>query len=234
MHKIALSDELIAQVQQKRGGRRYLYTNRLEGPKTALLVVDLQNVFMLPGMPVEVPAAREIVPNVNRLAEAMRKAGGKVVWIKMTAEDSTAPWSAFYGRFPEDERKLVKDALTRGSHGHDLHADLDVRPDDLVVEKTRYSVFIQGSSTLHDTLQRLGVDTVVITGTLTNVCCESSARDAMMLNYKTVFVADANAARSDEAHNATLATMLQVFGDVPTTDEVIAHLAPQAAGAAAE
>jgi ureidoacrylate peracid hydrolase len=66
---------------------------------------------------------------------------------------------------------------------------------------------------------------VIIVGTLTNVCCESSARDAMMLNYRLVFVADANAALNDAEHNATLTSLLRVFGDIATTDEVIALLA---------
>jgi ureidoacrylate peracid hydrolase len=64
----------------------------------------------------------------------------------------------------------------------------------------------------------------MIVGTLTNVCCESSARDAMMLNYRLLFVSDANAALSDAEHNATLGTILRVFGDVATTDEAIALL----------
>ena len=70
-------------------------------------------------------------------------------------------------------------------------------------------------------LREAGIDTVVIVGTLTNVCCESSARDAMMLNYRLVFVSDANAALTDAEHNATLASILRVFGDVASTDEVI-------------
>ena len=74
MHKIAISEEIIAGAIAQRGKlHRY---DELVAARTALVVIDLQNVFMLPGMPVEVPAAREIVPNVNRLAAAMRAAGG--------------------------------------------------------------------------------------------------------------------------------------------------------------
>ena len=83
MHKISIPDDVISQVKAQRGRlNRY---DRLLGPKTALVVIDLQNAFMLPGMPVEVPAARDIVPNVNRLARALRAAGGTVVWVQMTA-----------------------------------------------------------------------------------------------------------------------------------------------------
>ena len=71
-------------------------------------------------------------------------------------------------------------------------------------------------------LTKRGIDTIVITGTVTNVCCESSARDASTLGYRVIMVADANAARRDRDHNATLYTVYRSFGDVRTTDEVLA------------
>ncbi|HKD74762.1 MAG TPA: isochorismatase family protein, partial [Ktedonobacterales bacterium] len=74
-----------------------------------------------------------------------------------------------------------------------------------------------------------GYDTVLITGTVTNVCCESSARDAMMLNFKTIMVSDANAARTDAEHNATLATFYAIFGDVMDSAFLIARLEANAA-----
>jgi isochorismate hydrolase len=92
-----------------------------------------------------------------------------------------------------------------------------VKPEDEVVQKYRFSAFVQGSSDLPQRLRAQGYDTVLITGTVTNVCCESSARDAMMLNFKTIMVSDANAARTDAEHNATLGTFYATFGDVMDT-----------------
>jgi len=219
MHTISIPEDVIAQVKAQRGRlNRY---DRLLGPKTALVVIDMQNAFMLPGMPVEVAAAREIVPNVNKLAAATRAAGGKVVWVKMCLEGQSEAWCVF---FDGDPRRTTLSALTPGSRGFELHADLDVRPEDAIVVKRRFSAFIQGSSDIDRHLRNAGIDTVIIVGTLTNICCESSARDAMMLNYRLIFVADANAALSDAEHNATLTSMLRVFGDVPTTSETIALL----------
>jgi len=219
MHTISIPEDVIAQVKAQRGRlNRY---DRLLGPKTALVVIDMQNAFMLPGMPVEVPAAREIVPNVNKLAAATRAAGGKVVWVKMCLEGQSEAWCVF---FDGDPRRTTLSALTPGSRGFELHADLDVRHEDAIVVKRRFSAFIQGSSDIDRHLRNAGIDTVIIVGTLTNICCESSARDAMMLNYRLIFVADANAALSDAEHNATLTSMLRVFGDVPTTSETIALL----------
>ncbi|HZU16706.1 MAG TPA: isochorismatase family cysteine hydrolase [Candidatus Dormibacteraeota bacterium] len=219
MHQISIPDPVLDAIRRQRG--KLLRFERLVGPRSALVVIDLQNCFMLPGMPVEVPTAREIVPNVNRLAAAVRSAGGVVVWLQMTLEGQRESWSVF---FAGDERRATLEQLTPGAPGHELYAGLDVQPADLVVRKTRYSAFIQGSSDLDQRLRARGVDTVIIVGTLTNVCCESSARDAMMLNYRVVFVSDANAALSDAEHNATLATVFRTFGDVETTDEVIARL----------
>ena len=222
MHTIVIPDSVIAQVKAQRGRlNRY---DRLIGEKTALVVIDLQNVFMLPGMPGEVPTTREIVPNVNKLAAATRQAGGKVVWVKMCLEGQATAWSVF---FEGETRREMLSELTPGAHGFELYAGLDVKPDDAVIAKKRYSAFIQGSSDIDRQLREAGIDTVVIVGTLTNVCCESSARDAMMLNYRLLFVSDANATLSDAEHNATLATILRVFGDVATTEEVVTLLATQ-------
>ena len=234
MHKIDIPQHIIDRVTKARGKPHAF--DQLVGPATALLVVDLQNVFMLPPYPTEVPLAREIVPNVNKLAAATRAAGGAVVWIQMThTEQDKKTWSVFY----EDVTKTAirgdkLKGLARGSHGQALYETLDVKPQDLKVEKNRFSAFIQGSSDLDKLLKERGIDTVLVTGTVTNTCCESTARDAMMLNYKTVMISDANAAATDAEHNATLANILRIFGDVMSTDEVIARLVPAGKAAAAE
>jgi ureidoacrylate peracid hydrolase len=97
------------------------------------------------------------------------------------------------------------------------------------VLKQRFSAFIGGSSGLPEKLRAEGFDTVLITGTVTNVCCESSARDAMMLNFKTIMVSDANAAMTDAEHNATLVSIYSSFGDVMDTDFLIDCLRKNAA-----
>ena len=118
----------------------------------------------------------------------------------------------------------MRQAFAPGDFGHDLYPDLNVLPGDLTVRKTRFSALVQGASDLDAILRARGIDTLIIVGTATNVCCESTARDAMMLNYKVFFVSDANACRTDEEHNATLAIMMIMFADVRPTDEMIALL----------
>ena len=97
-------------------------------------------------------------------------------------------------------------------------------PQDPIVEKNRFSAFIQGSSHLAATLRERGLDTVLVTGTVTNVCCESTARDAMMLNFKTIMVTDGNAAATDEDHAASLIAFYLTFGDIMSTDMLIGCL----------
>ena len=192
----------------------------------ALVVIDMQNVFLQEGAPAETPIAREIVPNINKLAEVIRQNGGKVIWVQMThAPEHRDTWSFFYEGVSKPERaKKMSEWLTRGSDGQKLWPDMDAKEEDLYVEKNRFSAFLQGSSNITEVMKDHHLDTVLITGTVSNVCCESSARDAMMLNYKTIMVSDGNAGLTDEEHLATLASIYQVFGDVYTTEEIISLL----------
>jgi ureidoacrylate peracid hydrolase len=116
------------------------------------------------------------------------------------------------------------DTFGRGCHGFELWPGLDVAAEDLIVDKTRFGAFVPGSSELHEILQARGIDTLIITGTATNVCCESTARDAMQMNYKVIFVADGNATNADVEHNATLNNMAALFADVMTTEELVRFL----------
>ena len=201
--------------------------DRIEPARTALVVVDMQNYFVAEGHAAEVPLARQIVPSINRLAQAMRAAGGSVVWIQTTAVGAVEKWRNFQTRMltPERQKKRLA-GLDEASEGFKLFPKLEALPGDMRVKKIRYSAFIEGSSDIDAQLRRRGIDTVLIAGTLTNVCCESTARDAMLLDYKTIMLSDGNATLSDEEHAATLNTFAMFFGDVLTTDEVIARLSP--------
>ena len=221
MHKVDIPQAVIDRVVV-RHGREHVHADMVPG-KTALVVVDMQNAFMLPGV-AHAPCltAQEIVPNINRLARAVRETGGTVVWIKTAYTDDTLEnWSTLYAMLGAKGTEKRAKALTRGSKGYELWPDLEVRDGDLTVEKNRYSAFIQGSSDLAEVLRARGLDTVLITGTVTNVCCESTARDAMMLNFKTVMVTDGNAAVTDEDHNASLTAFYLIFGDIMSTDFAI-------------
>jgi ureidoacrylate peracid hydrolase len=222
MHKVEIAPRIIARILERRDTLHPF--ERIDCHRTAHVVVDLQNGFMAPGQPVENPIAIEIVPAVNRISAALRAAGGLVVYIQNTfTPESLQSWSThFFDMQKAERRERTMQAFTPGDFGHELWAGLEVLPQDLKVQKTRFGAFVQGASELHAILQARGIDTLIITGTATNVCCESTARDAMMLNYKVLFVSDANAARTDEDHNATLNALAVGFADVLSTEEVIA------------
>ena len=225
MHKIAIPQAAVDRVLKRRDSLHVF--NDVDPTRTAHIVVDLQNGFMAPGQPAEIPMAREIVSNVNRISAALRAAGGLVVYIQNTI-DATAKevWSNWFTYMSGERRQASMDAaFAEGSYGHSLWPELDVLPSDLKMKKNRFGAFVPGSSPLHAVLQGRGIDTVIITGTATNVCCESTARDAMMMNYKVIFVSDGTATYNDEEHNATLGIMLAMFADVMTTDEVVSRLA---------
>lgn len=234
MHKVAIPQTIVDRVIARRGTEHVF--DDLDPARTALVVVDLQNAFMMPGVAhAEVPEAREIVPNVNRLAAALRAAGGTVIWIVTTYDKAIdSEWSAYYRLSTPAHGAKRSAALTKGSIGHAIWSGLEVKPEDPIVEKRRFSAFIQGSSDLDKVLRARGIDNLLITGTVTGVCCESTARDAMMLNYKVTMVSDGNASYSDEEHNRALSAFYATFGDVMSTDMLIGLIAKSGKRLAAE
>ncbi len=224
LHTVSIPAYVAERVRMRRGSDFAFPT--IAPNRTAVVVVDLQNGFMAPGQPAEMPTARAIVPNVNRLVAAARAAGATVAWIQNTYDaEASMTWSVWRGHFATgDWGQRMEDAFTPGNPGYDIYPDLDVAEDDLVIPKRRFSALVQGSSTLDTVLRQRGIDTLIIVGTATNVCCESTLRDGMMMNYKCIMVSDANATRTDEEHNATLATVMVLFGDVRSTDDVVGML----------
>lgn len=225
MHSVELPAEIIERLRTRRG-KLHLFES-LDARRCALVVIDMQKSFVEPGAPSAVSTAREIVPNINRVAAALRSSGGMVAWVQATyTRQGPGYWPLFFDYMvtPELSGRILQ-ALTDGNPGHALWHELDVQEGDLRVRKNRYSAFFPGACDLPAKLREQSVDTVLIAGTMTNVCCEASARDAMMDGFKTVVLSDANAARSDGEHIASLATILQFFGDVRTTDETIGLLA---------
>jgi ureidoacrylate peracid hydrolase len=199
----------------------------IDAARTALVVVDMQNYFVAEGFPLEVPAARGIVPNVNRLARALRAAGGTVVWVQTSAAGALESWGNHHKYMLTPERAKTRLAhLDEKAEGFALYPKLEALPTDLRAKKVKFSAFISGSSDLDAKLRDRGIESLLVAGTLTNVCCESTARDAMMLDYRVIMVSDCNATLSDEAHAASLNNFVIYFGDVMTTDDAMTRLVP--------
>lgn len=215
-------DEREYRRHEERRGRRHAFA-RLDPRRTALVVVDVVPFFAH-----ENAYCRGIVPPVNRLAAAVRRTGGLVAWV---VPGDPGPSAAYVELLGAEVAARYRGSGGEGPLPDRLWPALASEPDDVYVEKTAASAFFPGRCALDEVLGERGVDTVVVTGTLTNVCVESSVRDASTLGYRVVLVADACAAVDDRAHNATLHTVYRSFGDVRAADEVVALLE---AGAAAD
>ena len=223
MHRLGIRQEIIDRVMARRG--RLHWFDRLEPAKTALVVLDMQSTFCAPGAPAEVPSARDIVANINRLTSGLRRLECPVIWVlhANTHHHGASDWQLFFDHVvAADVRSRTIESLAPGRQ--QVWSGLQTAAEDVVLTKNRYSALVAGSSTLERVLRNLGIDTMLIAGTKTNVCCESTARDAMMLDFKVVLVSDCCAALSDDEHRATLETHIQQFGDVASADEALEWL----------
>jgi nicotinamidase-related amidase len=203
--------------QEQRRGRRHAFQH-IEPRRTALVVIDMVPFFVSEG-----GYCHGIVPNISRIADSLRRAGGTVAWVLPGAGEHSTVADEFFG---PQVAEMFRRSGGEGPLENRLWHEFDTHSDDLLVEKTAASAFFPGRCSLPELLASRAVDTVLITGTVTNVCCESSARDASTLGYRVIMVADGNAARRDQDHNAALHTIYRTFGDVRSTADVIDLIGP--------
>ena len=225
MHDVEIRQEIVDRVLARRN-RLHLF-DALDPTETAFVIIDMQNTFVEPGAPAEVPVSRDICAAINRLNAELRGLGVKIVWITSanTGDGKRSDWDCFYNNFVAAEvRERTIASMVPGAEGTRIWHELEVADGDLHVVKNRYSALLPGTSQLERVLRGYGIKNVLIGGTKTNVCCESTGRDAMMLDFNVVMVTDCLAALSDEEHRASLETFIQQFGDVLSGDEVLAVL----------
>jgi ureidoacrylate peracid hydrolase len=222
MHKIEIGQQAIDISLRRRGNIQPFRT--IDATRTALLVVDMQTGFVAPNAVAEIPVARAIVPNINRLADELRRAGGQVIWVVSTyGTGADQEWPTFFKFILTGETsERFRTAFEPGRPEHAIWSELDRQPEDALISKNRMTPFADPQQALEKLLKQKNIETVLVAGTVTNVCCESTARDAAMRNYKTIMISDANASRNDTEHNASLSLFLQAFGGVLSTDEIIA------------
>ena len=202
-------------------------TNGFEHPVThraTWLVIDLDESSVHAD-----PVAQNLSAAVNTRAAAVRAAGGVVAWVLSRMDAMPKHFSAILGEALAE--KYFSDGHTGGG-GTRLWAGLHMVPDDLRATKSGASAFFPGKCDLKAQLDAHGIDTVLIAGLVTNICCESSARDAAELEYKVILISDALSGQAHGLHEATLATFYRIFGDVPPSAEVIGLLQESPQGAA--
>jgi ureidoacrylate peracid hydrolase len=224
MHKHNIDEWFLNKAKLLRGGRLNAHES-LDAAKTALVVVDMQNYFVQDGMPAAAPIAKAIAPNINRLAQATRAAGGIVIWIQTEALiEQPDDWANRREATSVEGWSRRQTLLAKDGAGYPIYETCEVLPEDKTAIKVRYSAFIPYPSELDTLLKENGIDTLLITGVATSTCCESTARDAAMWGYRTIMVSDGNADQTDALHNHALGKFLVTFGDVQSTDDLIEKL----------
>lgn len=202
----------------------------VDGNRTALLVIDMQRDFVEEGAIMEVPMARARIPQMRAILHACREMGLPVFFTRHVLSDrfDISPLETTY--LPQ----LKTGGMREGTPGADVIPELAPRPDETVIVKHRYDAFhnTQLETALRNVRGPGVVDTVIIIGTVTNICCESTARSAFMRDYKVAFISDANGGLDQASHDATLAIIGKVFGRVMSSEALLAELRPSLADAA--
>jgi nicotinamidase-related amidase len=194
----------------------------------ALLICDMQNDFVRAGAPLEVPDARSTIPAQRRLIDRFRALGRPLVYTRFLSHETDnllwlwspqchpgtrACWPGHLRTYDDADGPLECAAVID---------ELAPAPDDLVIDKYGYGSF--HGTVLHERLDALGVRSLVVAGTVTQICVEETARQAFHHGYRTTVVADAVSSFAPDLHAAALANFAMKFGWVAKTDAVLAWL----------
>lgn len=222
-HPVTVSEHIRERLIKIRGDVR-LYRDMVP-ERTAFVAIDMQNAFVAPGGPIEVAQSRTIVPVINRMAKGCRELEIPVIWIRSHHPKGGADWRPFFDYYVRpDRREAAASALSDDAPGSQFYPEMDIQDSDYVVIKNRYSCFIPGSSSLERLLRSQRRDNIILAGTKTNICVESTARDGMMIDFHMTVLSDATASLTDEEHQASLNVLVQEFADVLTADEALNEL----------
>jgi nicotinamidase-related amidase len=210
-HPSGINRRIVDKVVARRGRLHAFET--VVPARTALIVVDL----MRASMDLDEACLRLVAP-IEELAGKLRLRGGTVAWVTAAPQTENPIMAAIhgeerYGNFTQAAR--IDDARSQLWH------EFRPQPDDVHARKLGYSAFFPGKCDLHEQLQARTIDTVLIAGTVTNICCESSLRDAVELGYQAIMISDASAGHAHGLHEASLATIYRCFGDVRPTGEIL-------------
>ena len=223
MHDTSVRQEILDRLMARRG--RVNFYEEIDPSRTALVIIDMQNTFCAPGSPAEVPTSRGIVPNINALTAELRKDGVPVIWVlhANTQHKGRSDWELFYNHVVSGEVR-TRTLESNSPENQAVYSELSTADEDITIIKNRYSALTPGSSSLERVLRSMGIESVLIAGTKTNVCCESTARDAMMMDFKVTLLSDCCAALSDEEHRSALENIIQQFGNVMASHEALAMM----------
>ena len=192
-------------------------------PRLALINIDVQNCFVSDS-PLASPEAPRVVHEINRLAAACRSAGILVVHVRHVLR----PDGSDAGVLAEIAPIVRQGIIARGSRSADFSDALVIDPRDLLLDKPRFGAF--HNTDLEQQLRSRGIDSVMISGISTSVCCETTAREATVRDFRVFFVSDATATgavddlSADQVKRAVCASLGRMFAHVLRVDEMIAKI----------
>jgi ureidoacrylate peracid hydrolase len=218
MHKVSIPDYALARGQMMRPPLS------ITPATTALIAIDFQRFFIDADQPMGNVHARDVLDNANRLHNAVRDAGGLVVFTQHSMGAPPAPDARGEYPSPTGEARSGHELLP-GSVSYELHPAMQRASGDLSIVKYQSSPLHQRAATgLDAQLRARGIDTVIVTGLVTNGCCDCTARDAFQHGYKVIVASDATAAMSDEEHNSALLNLTIYYAYVEPGERIIAAL----------
>ena len=187
---------------------------KLNKEKCALLVIDMQDFFLDPNSPSFTSGGLAIIPNLKRLIGAFRESGRPVIYTRHVHHPDNLDSGIM--------RWWWKGMCVEGSPESEVHRELAPQAEEKVVFKHRYSAFY--NTDLETVLRCMKIEDLVITGVMTNMCCDSTARDAYFRDYRVFFLADATGSITDEMQAASLLNLAFGFAFVTSVDQIILEL----------
>jgi nicotinamidase-related amidase len=178
---------------------------------SALLVIDMQGFFLDNTSHAFVPAAATIIPNVRKLVDTFREKRGMVVFTKYVGTRKNSNMMTRWWKHCVLKTEDVE-----------IADELKPRPQDVVIEKDSYSAF--HNTDLEAILLKHNIRNVIIAGVVTNLCCETAAREAFTHGFSVVFSMDATASYNEELHFSSLITLAHGFSLMRTTEQIIGRL----------
>lgn len=204
--------------------RDVIMNHRLPIDRTVLLIIDMQNGTCrsdgsLAKSGLDISGCAEIIPRVAALAKACRQHGVSVIYTRYVLRPDYRDIGLLREVFPKFE--TVGHAII-GTWDAEILDELAPKPGDYVIDKSRYSAFY--NTNLEVVLRGLGADTLLLTGVTTNICVESTLRDAFVRDYHVVLVEDCTAAVDIAMKQATIRTVKYGFGSVVSSADMIRAL----------
>ncbi|MCG2715976.1 MAG: cysteine hydrolase [Candidatus Marinimicrobia bacterium] len=186
----------------------------LNPDKSALIVIDMQKFFLDAGSPTFTCGGPAILPTLRRVIGAFRKAGRPVIFTRHVHHPDNLDSGIMQWWW--------EGMCLEGSPESEIHPDLAPALNEKVIFKHRYSSFY--NTDLETVLRCLRVEDLVVSGIMTNLCCESTARDAYYRDYRVFVLADGTGTINEEMHQASLLNLAFGFAFVTTADKVVNRL----------